>query len=375
MGGECKLDEDCVTDHCYEGKCGSSTECRPAGDMCYTYGSHTCCSGECQAVVMKHDCVRLLAKQGTFKEGVGANLDRTCEKIGVCKTWPGNTAPGKLSTPWAVPATDVAAKYWDMKGLTFAPGVVVRRELFVSRRVGQTYGEVDASRTMPGSIRDAGVVIFDKNSTVATSMGARYLEGTIYFCVAPIVKDGLGGGYYAVGKNCCTAAGEFTCGDVVNPNVRSSLVIGAEADKYQQALAKLEATHGYKLHPEGKGIHSPHPMFVRIIANYKVERAMPEIGYAYVLEEKVTKCVAPIWDASAPKGDINFWAAGEDCCSQEEGFHCGSEAASAHSGEMYLDNDSNLKAATVMASVKYHTTAPARPMFLTWTDELLVASP
>merc|ERR1740117_204394 len=176
---------------------------------------------------MKPDCKRLLAEQGTVARGVGVSLDRQCQKVGVCKPWPGAPGPpSPLSTPWAVPARDVASKYNDIL----------------------------PDSLHPGAVRDAGVITFSNDTVIDAAFGAQFMEGGVAYCVAPILRGGLGGGYYAVGKNCCDAVGGFSCGDAVNPSVQSGLVIAAQQEKYAQGVAIIEATHGSQIHrtdPDG----------------------------------------------------------------------------------------------------------------------------
>ena len=74
--------------------------------------------------------------------------------------------PNILSTPWAVPATDLAVKYAQRGQLTFKEGTIVRKDLFVARRMGQTYDAIPADTMKPGAIRDAGVIVLTDDSKV-----------------------------------------------------------------------------------------------------------------------------------------------------------------------------------------------------------------
>ena len=51
------------------------------------------------------------------------NVDRQCDRVGICEHWPGKaTGPGILTTPWAVDPADNVAKYYALSGLTFKTG-------------------------------------------------------------------------------------------------------------------------------------------------------------------------------------------------------------------------------------------------------------
>merc|ERR1719487_1438339 len=85
----CGADTNCVTDHCYEGKCALGPKCRPYGEVCYTYAPHTCCTGECKPVALENDCLRFLGLTSDITTHGGVNVDRQCENLGTCGAWPG----------------------------------------------------------------------------------------------------------------------------------------------------------------------------------------------------------------------------------------------------------------------------------------------
>lgn len=380
FGSECKKDENCVTDKCWGEKCAAGPTCKEFGTVCYTYAAHDCCTGKCIPVTIPHDCFRLLGiskdieKNSVFK----ANVDRQCDVLGVCAAWPGqDLGPGPLTTPWAVRPDDLASKYYNFVGVTFAPKVVVKTDMHISRNVGQTYEGVTADDTHPATIRDAGVVIFSEDSEVKTGWFAKVTEGIVNFCIAPILRNGLGGGFFAVGKDCCDENGGFTCGDVADPSVKSSVVLAQETEKYASALQLLEAAHGKSYHGNKKGIKTPLPIFVRIIRNYLQEIAAPPPEYVYVYHSKITYCVAPVWkeEDSLEGKEVNFWAVGQDCCSQES-FECGDVGvADARSGELVTDITGEWRLAVTMATVKWNVKTPAQPIFVKWVEKTLVPDP
>lgn len=380
FGSECEKDENCVTDKCWGKKCAQGPTCKAYGKVCQTYAAHECCTGKCTPVTIPHDCFRLLGLEKDIAEhaGLKANVDRQCDVLGVCAAWPGqDVGPGPLTTPWAVRPDDLASKYYNFVGVTFAPKVVVKTEMHIARNVGQTYEEVTADDTHPATVRDAGVIIFSEDSGVKTGWWAKVQEGITSFCIAPILRNGLGGGFFAVGKDCCDDAGGFTCGDVADPSVKSAVVLAQETEKYASALQLLEAAHGKSYHGKDKGVKTPLPLYVRIIRNYIHEIAAPPPEYVYVYHSKVTNCVAPVWkEDDSPEGkEINFWAVGQDCCSQES-FECGDVAkADARSGELVTDITGEWRLAVTMATVKWGVKTPQQPIFVKWVEKTMVPDP
>lgn len=380
FGGTCEEDKECVSGNCYSGKCGYSGNCRKRGELCHTYAAHTCCAGTCQAVAMIDDCKRLLSGSPSLQPGF--SLARQCQHLGVCQSFPGaNEGPGRLSTPWAVPANDMARKYFTRAGLTFAEGVAVRTDLFVARRPGQTYLNIAPDSVKPGALRDAGVVMFTDDSKVAVEMGMRFSDGRNDFCAAPILRDGVGGGFYAVGQGCCNQNGKFTCDDaakeIAGHHVTSGLVVASDHEKYMQAVLMIDGVHGYKFHDDKKGIKTPLPMFVRILKEYAKEFDAPHVGFTYVAPAKITYCVAPVMASGSPdKTDVEFWAAGTDCCSMKGGFHCGEvDTLDARSGKQVKDSTGMYRMAVTMAELRYGLQAPASPLYVKWTAATLVPTP
>merc|ERR1719408_354660 len=111
--------------------------------------------------------------------------------------------------------------------------------------------------------------------------------------------------------------------------------------------------------------------------NYLVELKKQHLEYTFVVPGKSTACVAPIWRAGeAPQGAVNFFAAGLDCCSEEEGFHCDdAKDPTAHSGHALQDLSGELRQTAVMLTQKYGVEMAARPIFVSWTKEQLVKPP
>jgi hypothetical protein len=306
-------------------------------------------------------------------------MNRQCQTLGVCKGFKDPNPSKVMSTPWAVPGTDLASKYRQLPSVTFQEGVVVRTDLFVARRLGQTYDQIPADKVKPGAIRDAGVIVFTEDSKVDPTMGAAYTEGKFTYCVAPILRNGAGGGYFAVGFDCCGTNTDFNfnCGDALNENVKSSLVIGEHTEKYAVARQTIESKYGFKFHDKIKGIETLQPMYVHILKDYAAEAQNPTKGYKYVPQSPVTMCVAPVMSSTAVnQRDAEFWAAGANCCDTKTGFHCGDVAVTAaRSGKTQVDSTGDLRLAVTMAELRYGLKAPQVPMYVNWTAGVLVTEP
>jgi hypothetical protein len=326
-------------------------------------------------VMLQSDCMRLLGLTGNIHTHKGINVDRQCEKIGVCTAWPGESKKNLLTTPWAVPATDVATKYYKMPALTFADGVAPIVTDFAARRLGQTYEGISALQK-PGAIRDAGVVVLNADSSVDATIWASFLEGVVTYCVAAIVQGGKGGFLYAAGRDCCTPETGFTCGS--NPDkpssVKSGLVMGDEVSKYAQAKEKLNMLKGKDFI---NGDPHPLPIYLYMTDTFAADRASPPLGYTFVVELKQTTCSAPIWKVGeTPTREVNFWAGGTDCCSLKDGFHCGPvESPTAHSGEVLKDFSGDLRLATMMAVEKYGIKMAMKPVYVKWTEGSIIPKP
>mmetsp|Transcript_59649 Transcript_59649/g.159610 ORF Transcript_59649/g.159610 Transcript_59649/m.159610 type:complete len:290 (-) Transcript_59649:187-1056(-) len=82
----------------------------------------------------------------------------------------------------------------------------------------------------PRSHADAGVLEFAKSCHVDGSKGVGMLREAGTFCAAPIVDDAAPGRveYWAVGLDCCSPRGDFTCGDVEDKDARQGAVIRPE---------------------------------------------------------------------------------------------------------------------------------------------------
>lgn len=382
FGTDCKQDGDCYSYHCYQGKCGYAKQCSVNGEICRSYSSHTCCSGKCKPVTMVDDCHRLLKGSGSPAMNHGVNLNRQCQNLGVCQPFDETKSAGVLMTPWSVAATDLAIKYNQRGQLTFKEGSIVRKDLFIARNIGQTYDQVPADTMKPGAIRDAGVIVFTDDSKVNTEFAKSYKEGEIVYCVAPILRNGLGGGYYAVGINCCgdppRIPFKFECGDALSDTIKSGLVIGGGTEKYATAMSMIEPEHGWKFHDKTKGIMTPLPFYVHILKDYVQEALTPHAGYVYVAPAQITQCVAPIMDGTGKQTSAEFWAAGIDCCDAKTGFSCGDvDKAGARSGERFAGDPAAMHAAITMAEMRYNLKPlpPTVPTYWTWTEKTLVPTP
>lgn len=380
FGDNCEKDENCVTDKCYDKKCGMGPTCRTKGTLCYQFGSHNCCTGECVPVLLKSDCFKMLGVRDSIHTHGGIQVDRQCETLGVCGGWPGTPPSTSLTRPWTVKAEETAAKYYSFKELTFDHSAIPILDDFVAMRAGQVHKSVAADTALPGSLRDAGVVIFDNESAVDTGVWSSYKEGVVTYCVAAVVKGSSGGNFYAVGRDCCDEQKGFYCGDVADASVKSGLVMAADTQRYAQASQSLIVQHGGLYLPpsavEGGKDPPAVPLFVKMVKLWNQERLVPPLGYSYVPLAKVTNCVAPIWTGEKIDKPVQYFAAGTDCCSLEEGFHCGPvDAPDAHSGKVLEDLTGELRQAAVIATVKYGFQMATRPIFVSWTEEELVKIP
>jgi hypothetical protein len=88
------------------------------------------------------------------------NVDRQCDRVGICEHWPGKaTGPGILTTPWAVDPADNVAKYYALSGLTFKTGTQLDVAKVISRRMGRIHGAVNPAKTRPRAVGDADLEV------------------------------------------------------------------------------------------------------------------------------------------------------------------------------------------------------------------------
>jgi hypothetical protein len=328
----------------------------------------------------------------------GVNMNRQCQTLGVCKAYGDQNPSAVLATPWAVPATDVAAKYRALKEITFNPGAQVRTDLFVARRIGQTYPKVAANSMKPGGIRDAGAIAFTDDSVVHPEFAAAIVvsktdpsgnPASYIYCVAPILSDGAGGGYFAVGLNCCGDPDnvKYECDDFADKKAHNGLVLSGELDNFMAVQQIIESKFGYKYHDKTKGIATLQPIFVRWLKEYAAEAQKPQFGFYYVVKQvprlpasegPPDQCVAPIMDSADKKQvEVEFWAVGFGCCDMTNGFHCGDvdKKGTQWSGATKIDNTGDLRLAVAMAEMRYGLKAPTVPMYVEWQKGALVTKP
>lgn len=383
FGAACTSSNTCTTDKCYEGKCGMGPKCMPSGKACYKYSPHTCCTGECKGVTLRAECLRLLGLTDDAANHRGIAVDRQCENLGRCGWWPGKEpAVGPRITPWAVQAADLASKYYNLPGVTFATGAHVLVGQYIASREGQTHEGVAPDTTEPGTVRDGGTFFFTSDSYVATDIWDKYIEGTTTFCVAPILRGGVGGAFYAIGKGCCSEEDGFFCGDTQTNDAKACVQIAGERTRYNYAVMALDAKGvAKKFHGAGRGITTQRPIFCRWVRDHVGEQKpkldVRDILYQFVVPEKTTYCVAPVVPVGgALPSPQQFWAVGTDCCSVDGGFHCGaSEDAGAHSGKGDVDATGRFFKAVKMGELKYGWKTVEHPYFVHWTKEILVPSP
>jgi len=370
---DCGGNSECVTDKCYEGKCGMGATCSPAQTVCFTDSPHTCCTGVCQAVIVRSDCMKLLNLDhgSSVLAHEGVNVDRQCDRVGICEHWPGKAkGPGILTTPWAVDPGDNVAKYYALAGLTFKAGTQIDVARVVSRRVGRIREGVNPAKTRPRAVNDAGILKFVPGSFVMRDIVMAYEFGDQLYCIAPILLNGEGGGYFAVGIDCCTKT-EFQCGD---HNGTAGIVINSELTNFGQAHINLETEQGPKYHREGFGIKTDAPMFVQWTWNPEEKRSNPSDPRITYVQDNTNRtfCTAPIGIGVEPVG---FVAVGDNCC-DDHSFSCGpADNPDASSGALVTDLTGDYINALKQGEFAYgYSTAP-KPIFLAWTAEVLVPSP
>lgn len=125
----------------------------------------------------------------------------------------------------------------------------------------QAYQALDLGRVSGVRLQDAGIVVFDENSTVSREAGC-YKRGTTY-CVAPVLlKEGHQRNYdvFMVGTDCCSCPGEFRCGDWSTPSVPGGLRVVEEhlTKMYSLAAEDWIATHSTS---------SSHPIFFHWVSS------------------------------------------------------------------------------------------------------------
>lgn len=384
--GPCNGDNECTTDKCYAGKCATTPSCRTYGQSCYQYHENSCCTGNCKAVTLVSDCLRLLGLTNDYSTHGGVNVDRQCANLGVCQGWPGQPVPpGPQTTPWAVDPQDLASKYYNLPGITFSTDAVVDTSKMVARRLGQTYENISPDLVDVVGMKDAGLVFLSADSSIALDMWAPYQMGhgapdeVEVYCVAPILRAGAGGAFYAAGRNCCDKDTGFHCGDAEDASVKSCIIITSDTDKYQYARQQVENEFGKQFHGGGKGVTPEVPFFCMMVKDYEtemtIERPPPLTLYTYKALSPITYCVAPILrsskDTSKP---IEFFAVGENCCNNLDGsFTCGDVGVDgARSGKGDVDMTSDFRIAVQQGEIRFGYKSVPKPMFVRWTAEVLV---
>lgn len=139
----------------------------------------------------------------------------------------------------------------------------------------------------------------------------------------------------------------------------------------------------YWMHKNGvayRGVVPSKPADAYQDANLIDFSAMSRLSLRQVLGNRpqgsrTTYCVAPIIDARSPSKEVNFWAAGLDCCEPLRSFLCGDAAnAEARTGIVMPSSTSQYAAdrwdlfrkAASDAAELYGLTLPERPIFVRW---------
>lgn len=121
----------------------------------------------------------------------------------------------------------------------------------------RTYGNV-APGADPKMYVDAGILHFATGTKVDAGSAAGYLSWPHTYCAAPIVAEGgsdLRVGFWAIGVDCCSPHGDFTCDDAGNSDVKSGLRIeshhlgesAAGASNFDLAVRKAAAFYGKEI--------------------------------------------------------------------------------------------------------------------------------
>lgn len=391
--GPCGGDSECTTNKCYEGKCAKGPGCNANGNYCNVLAPHTCCTGRCNKVEMVESCIHVLSTVPGFKDWLDADghPGRICRTAGVCGSWEKSKDMGPVMRPWGVFTIDDPGMYFGISGITFEDQAVVDVSKAMSRRPGRMYEGVDPAIIDPKLINDAGSIIFAETSGVDRAKLGKVHDGEkmIDYCVAPILRAGVGGGFYAVGKNCCEND-TWECGADV---WRTGMVVSSDTSLWSGGYNALEAHFGDKIHSEEHGVVTSTPMFLHMVADRDTELKAPNPMFSYVPETKEVFCAAPVLRKAADgsfgaQESINYWAVGTNCCEPKPlpeaypatapiaTFECGAvDDPAAKSGENLDDLTGNYRMAIAAAELSYGVKALLRPMYVSWTAKTLVQNP
>jgi len=119
-----------------------------------------------------------------------------------------------------------------------------------------SYPNIDVSTDSGAMLMDVGKAYFAPGTHLDFKKAMGFKQDDMY-CVAPIMK-GTGRmesyDYWAVGKNCCSGAMDFRCGEFNNPKARSGLRLMSDDSRAFYRLAVQQAEGAHK-------INAPHPLF------------------------------------------------------------------------------------------------------------------
>mmetsp|Transcript_31004 Transcript_31004/g.68090 ORF Transcript_31004/g.68090 Transcript_31004/m.68090 type:complete len:455 (+) Transcript_31004:143-1507(+) len=405
FGEECQTDNDCVTNKCFENKCAMTASCRKPlapcangkGDCaqtCKMYAPHTCCTGKCNPVEMRTDCLRLLGYSvDILKRPIGVNIDRQCADLGVCAPWDAGSDTGRITvpaTPWAVSPMDAPSKYKNYAALTFSADAQLLKKYSHRWQPGRRIKDLDPATQQPGAIADAGVIEFAPESTIATELFSRYYDGQQYYCIAPVVREAQengqllkhGGGYFAVGKACCE--GKWNCG---KKEWKEGIVVAPDGPALEQARTLNDIEHGIEFHGLGLGMTTKQPVYVDMTENATMVLKKGRTAFKYPASEpdQVEHCVAPIVSVGfvpgleGAAGEVKYWAVGTDCCSDGK-FSCGTPAKKGDtepvfSGIPVADSGKNFMKAVRAAEVEFGVRSHPQPMFVDWVGGRMFYQP
>lgn len=137
---------------------------------------------------------------------------------------------------------------------------------WVSTHYGNSYVNVFPSEAS-SAFADAGKIVFVEEARVDGGKSVGYKDVTMY-CVAPIMDDAQQTTiqFWAVGMDCCTRRGYFSCDDAWSYQARAGVVIsdvqGLTEDRYDRYMTAIhQAEEAYDI------VSAPKPIFVRWVAD------------------------------------------------------------------------------------------------------------
>jgi len=156
---------------------------------------------------------------------------------------------------------------------------------YMDRTNLRVFKNVDPGEQVGQQLMDAGQIYFKAGSYVNTKLAYSY-KNTDTYCAAPVVSsDGAklaSYDFWAVGKNCCFAQGDFSCGDMFDPAVHAGLRWWGDEDQ-----AKFRMAVGQSL--AANDIQANHPIFFEWVED-PVAETNKKLRTAWTLLVECTGC-------------------------------------------------------------------------------------